>query len=729
VPTLYVTAITTGHLFVGQTISGSTGGVSIASGTTIVACLSGIPGGVGTYQISTSNNVGSSTSTFTITGSQKNQGVKAALTIHTGDTYVVDNIYRKVLNIVSNSSSIPGTVSIGPSLSDVVTSFAGNISGNVLTVTSMNSGVLFIGQTISGTGNTSLTTTNTASGGTVTLTNTGNATGTIAGSSTSFTAPMVGGTITIGTQKTGLTATLATGTATVTLTNGGSTTGMFVGQILTKTTVSGENGAFGNSGVVTVATISGSNTTDFTVSTNHATAGAITFSASAVTATVASQTSGTAITLSNLSPTTATATNASYSLTYTVTTTPSVSIASGTTITDFGTGVGQTGTYTVSISQTVNSIVNGVGSAQEFGDGLTLQLGTATPTTYLFSDYPRIANLVTAINNDGKFRAAVSSGTSDSTLCSTLDRIPSSNKGSVPTYTSAVPFVATANVAALVDALNGQVLGGFVDATLKSTAHSYYSTSASPIPTADITGILSFKYILSSGAIFTGTINNGTTGNAGNILTVNSLLSGKIVLGMQIGGGQVPSGTTVVAYGSGTGGQGTYIVSSATTPNQGATQLVGAATYGTVTDYDPTPTAADWTNAFVTLQNVNTYFVVPMTDNASYHATALAHAISMSLPSGKKERMALLGGALGETYLDAKARAAALNDKRAVLCWPGVQDYDSTGVLQPLPPYYFAAQLAGILMAQNDPAMPLTNKAIPLYGVEINSTPAGLSMN
>lgn len=721
---LTVSAVLSGQIFIGQIISGSDGTNSITSGTTITGFISGTPGGAGTYSTSTSNTLASAT----ITGSQKNQGVKVALTTHTGDVYVVDNIRKNALNLVANSASLTGSVIIGSSTSDVVTAFTGSISGSTLTVSAMSSGLLFVGQTLSGSGTVvipgSATTYNT---GTVAL-----ASGTVTGTGTTFISQM--GTPGSGTITIGNTASNSYSPITGTITAVGGTTSLTVSgtSVNTATALAGATWTGGS----TSATLT---VTGHVVATNGAILPGMILSQAGLPAgtVITTQLSGgtaggngtytitasSNITAQGTNQTNVNVTGCAYSISYTsAATNTTVNIASGTTVTDFVTGVGQTGTYTVSISQTIPSTTI-TGSAQDFGDGVTLQLGTATAVTYLFSDYPRMANLITAINNDGQFRAAAASGASDQMLCSLLDKIPATNKGRIPSYTSSVPYVVTANVAALADALNGSVLGPFLTANLESTAHSLASGTASPIPTQNITGILPFRYVLSSGAVFTGSISDGNNG-AGNILSVSSLSSGKIVLGMKVGGSTTLSGTTVVAYGSGTGGTGTYIVSASAGQNVASASLVGGPTYGSVSDYDPAVTASDWTNAFVALQNVNTYFVVPMTDNAAYHATALAHAISMSLPSGKKERMAIVGGALGETYLDAKTRAAAMNDKRAVLVWPGIQDYDSNGVLSPLPPYYLAAQLAGTLIGQSDPAQALTNRSINLYGLEVNSSPA-----
>lgn len=555
---LDISSITSGRIFIGQTITGT----GVAANTTVTGFLTG-NGGTGKYSISGSAQlIGDATTTVTFTGSQYNQGLKVSLTTHTGDTYSVDNIHRPLINLISNSASLTGTASIGPSTSTISNSFSGYIQGTVLTITSVTSGSIFVGQTISGTDSLS------------------------------------------------------------------------------------------------------------------------------------------------------------------------VSIPSGTVVTDFITGLGGTGTYSINTSVSAfgssTTTATITGSAQSYGPGLVLKQSGGIEVTYLFSDYPRISTLITAINNDGRFRASMGTGATDQTLCTTLDLIPSSNPWQVPSYTSSNPCVLTANVAALADAINGSVLGSFLTATLKSTANSIASGSPSPIPTLSAIGTIPFKYIISSGAVFTGTINNGST-SQGTTLTVDSVTSGKISLNMPIGGSGVSSGTTVIGYGTGTGGTGTYIVNTSQLVSKVSgvsPTLTGGITYGTSQDYDPDPVAMDWTNAFVSLQNVNPYFVVPMTDKATYHATALAHAQAMSLPAGKKERIALLGGALGETYSDAKQRASALNDKRAVLMWPGIQDYDSNGALVALPPYFLAAQLAGIMSSQADPAMPLTNKVLTLYGLEVNSSPA-----
>ena len=62
--------------------------------------------------------------------------------------------------------------------------------------------------------------------------------------------------------------------------------------------------------------------------------------------------------------------------------------------------------------------------------------------------------------------------------------------------------------------------------------------------------------------MFTGTIDDGTPPGAGTVLTVATVISGTIYLGMTLTGGAISAGTKVVSQTSGTaGGVGVYVVS------------------------------------------------------------------------------------------------------------------------------------------------------------------------
>mgnify|MGYP003342241643 CR=1 FL=1 len=65
----------------------------------------------------------------------------------------------------------------------------------------------------------------------------------------------------------------------------------------------------------------------------------------------------------------------------------------------------------------------------------------------------------------------------------------------------------------------------------------------------------------SAAATFTGTISNGS-GSAGTILNVASVASGTIKVGQKLYGTGVTGGTIITALGTGTGGTGTYTVST-----------------------------------------------------------------------------------------------------------------------------------------------------------------------
>ena len=67
-------------------------------------------------------------------------------------------------------------------------------------------------------------------------------------------------------------------------------------------------------------------------------------------------------------------------------------------------------------------------------------------------------------------------------------------------------------------------------------------------------------YISDRTAVFTATINDGTPPGAGTVLNVTAVTSGTIELGMQLTGTGVTAGTRITAYGTGSGGTGTYTV-------------------------------------------------------------------------------------------------------------------------------------------------------------------------
>jgi hypothetical protein len=265
--------------------------------------------------------------------------------------------------------------------------------------------------------------------------------------------------------------------------------------------------------------------------------------------------------------------------------------------------------------------------------------------------------------------------------------------------------------------------------------------------------------ISASSAAFTGYI-------TGNVLTATAVSSGAISVGQVLVGDGVVSGTTVTAVGSGTGATGTYTVSVSNTigaandlktftasatslsklnlravtnaivealngPLLGA--LVTASlsnssfspsaisdktyTFGGASEAEVTPT--HWDTALAGLQALeDVEIIVPMTPSSAIQASVLSHCLSMSSATGKRERFMVVGGDKNLSVDAVKSLASKFADKRAVVVWPGIQDYDDKGQLTTWPPTYLAATIGGMLAAQSDVAQPLTAKPVSVRGLE-----------
>jgi len=93
------------------------------------------------------------------------------------------------------------------------------------------------------------------------------------------------------------------------------------------------------------------------------------------------------------------------------------------------------------------------------------------------------------------------------------------------------------------------------------------TTQTAPANTAqvirfDTTDLSNYVSLGSHTAVFTGTIDDGTPPGAGTVLTVATVTSGVIYLGMTLTGGAISAGTKVVSQTSGAaGGVGAYVVS------------------------------------------------------------------------------------------------------------------------------------------------------------------------
>jgi hypothetical protein len=133
---------------------------------------------------------------------------------------------------------------------------------------------------------------------------------------------------------------------------------------------------------------------------------------------------------------------------------------------------------------------------------------------------------------------------------------------------------------------------------------------------------------------------------------------------------------------------------------------------------DGVTTNTQWSNAFTTLQNVDVQWITPVSSDPSIAAMTDAHVQYMST-TGRKERRAICGTALGTSDVQAIAAAKAINSDRTSLTHLGYYDYDANGNLTLFPPYLTAAIIAGAFAGVN-PGTPLTNKSITVRGLERN---------
>ena len=145
---LVVTTVT-GLISIGDTVSGT----GITAGTTILSQVSGTTGGAGTYQLSAANTA--SAATITAFGKTMVTSVTTGL-ISVGDTVSGGAGFPVAATVVAQVSGTPGgagVYTLSANGSAYTASATGVTTfGNVLDVTAVASGVLEVGDPVSGTG-------------------------------------------------------------------------------------------------------------------------------------------------------------------------------------------------------------------------------------------------------------------------------------------------------------------------------------------------------------------------------------------------------------------------------------------------------------------------------------------------------------------------------------------------------------------------------------------------
>jgi len=130
------------------------------------------------------------------------------------------------------------------------------------------------------------------------------------------------------------------------------------------------------------------------------------------------------------------------------------------------------------------------------------------------------------------------------------------------------------------------------------------------------------------------------------------------------------------------------------------------------------PSNGDWQTALDAFAQDDVSFIFVCSEDAAVHAMALAHCNAQSDVKARRERITVVGGSWGETTAQAVARAGAMADRRAVLCYPGLKRVNLfSGLVDQLSPMYTAACVCGMAGGLN-PEVPLTFKGIRCNGLE-----------
>ena len=390
--------------------------------------------------------------------------------------------------------------------------FTGSISTTTLTVSAVATGTLAVGQVITGTGVTAgtyISALGTGTGGTGTYTVSASQTVASTAMSTTgnvaaFNGNIVGTTLTVTTLTSGA---VVLGQAITGSANNAIVTGSITGTTLTVTGVSSGtlavNQTLTGTGVVVGTTITAFGT---------GTGGTGTYTVSIPSASVTGSISGTTLTVTAVA-------SGTLAINQTISGT---GITAGTTITSLGTGTGGTGTYNVSVSQTVASTTVTAAGANVSSTTIAATGAAVAASTY-------ITAFGTGTGGTGTYTVNVSQTVPTTAISATGTQ---ANAPSLVGSTGSGNVVLDTAPTITNPTLNGTVLIGTAtpEKISQSTAVTLSATS------------------------FTGYISTTT-------LTVTAVASGTIQVGQIIKGTGVTAGTYITALLTGAGGTGTYTVS------------------------------------------------------------------------------------------------------------------------------------------------------------------------
>lgn len=548
--TMTVSAVANGVLSVGDIISGT----GVTAGTTITALGTG-SGGTGTYTVSASQTVSSTT----ITGNSRFLNVTAVAggTLYVGDTVLGTGVSAGT-EITAFDTGTGGTGKYILNFYQQINSSTLTTKSNQLNVTAVSVGNLNLGDVITGTGVESGTT----------ITGFKNKfVGTASISSTTMTISAVtSGSVSVGDIVTG--SGVVAGTKISSFGTGSGGVGTYVvsiSQTTASTTISTYSNGVGVYSVNTPQTVA---STTLTTQSSELTITAVTNGVYNIGDVVSGTgvTSGTTITgfASKFSGTGSIGFQATGSITGTSLNIVGIvggivsvgdaitgtGIAAGTTITGLGSGSGSTGTYTVNNSQTVGFVtVNGTSTVLNVtaatsgalvvgdiltGDGVapntkiaTFSTGTGGIGTYTVNNAQQVLprTLATYSNTTGAYSISVAQNVASTTI------------------TTASTYLNLTAVSGGIFSIGDTVSGTGV--TSGTTVIAYGTATG---------GVGSYEVSIRQ------TVSPTTISAASNILNITAVSAGTIAVGDIVQGTGVTVGTVVTALGTGTGGIGTYVV-------------------------------------------------------------------------------------------------------------------------------------------------------------------------
>jgi hypothetical protein len=241
-------------------------------------------------------------------------------------------------------------------------------------------------------------------------------------------------------------------------------------------------------------------------------------------------------------------------------------VTAGTTVTAYGTGAGGVGTYTISVSQTVGTPTAITGASSNrvlpiYSAWNSTAYVTLSDTSPITPDFALGYNFQVTLNTSSTLAAPLNPKLGQSGLILVTCGAPAT-----ATFTGAINNLAyfTASISATTMTVASVQSGTLAVGMTLSGIGVTNGTTITALGTG--TGGAGTYTVSTSQTVSAGTAIVGTPGTlaAGTTLTVSGISVANLAVGSVISGTGVTAGTTITAFGTGTGGNGSYTV----TPSQ-----------------------------------------------------------------------------------------------------------------------------------------------------------------